>query len=439
MKKIVLSSVVASSMLMAAGYKIPETSTNSVALSGANIAHSKGADAAYDNPANMVFMEDKNHMEANLMYINTSATNFKGTVSGTGPHDLNAEEQHFLIPSLHYVSPALGDSEARVGVSVVVPGGLTREWLSGPAKTVSEEFTLQTVEINPTAAFKLSDKVGVAVGFRMVNTSGVVKSNGVAPVALPTPPFPSNTFSASQIKRDMTGNALDFGYNLAIAYKPTSELEFGLTYRSEVNLDVEGDAKLSSTDVYNPFPPNNVVVPAGSYNGGASVSVPLPASLNAAVAYTFPTKTTVEVMYEKTYWSAYENLDFNYDSPLTNPVLAGAFDRSIAKNWNDTEAYRIGITQDLDALTLMGGCVFDDTAVPEQTFNFESPDSKSFSFSFGGRYKIDDSFDVGLAGLYSMKDDRRISNVDKDGNPYINGEFSNSNVLIISAGVGYRF
>lgn len=439
MKKIVLSSVVACSLVMAAGYKIPETSTNSVALSGANIAHSKGADAAYDNPANMVFMENKNHMEANLMYLNTSATNYKGTVSGTTQYDLDAKEQDFLIPSLHYVSPSLGESGARVGLSVVVPGGLTREWTNGPAKTVAEEFTLQTVELNPTAAFKLSEKVGVAVGFRVVHTSGVVKSDGVAGVPLPTPPFPSNSFSSSQIMRDMTGDALDFGYNLALAYKPTNNLSIGLTYRSQVDLDVEGDAKLSSSNVVNPYQPTTTLIAAGSYNGGASVSVPLPASLNAAIAYTFPTKTTIEFVYEKTYWSGYKNLDFNYDVAITNPVLSNAFDASIAKNWRDTEAYRIGVTQDLDTLTLMAGFVLDGTAVPDETFNFESPGSKSMAFSFGGRYKIDESFDVGLAGLYSMKEDREVSNLDRNGNPYINGEFTNSNVIIISAGVGYRF
>lgn len=419
MKKIVLSSVVASSMLMAAGYKIPETSTNSVALSGANIAHSKGADAAYDNPANMVFMEDKNHMEANLMYLNTSATKFKGSV-GPSALDTNAEEQDFLIPSLHYVSPSLGESGARVGVSVVVPGGLTREWKEGAAKTVSEEFTLQIVEVNPTVAFKLSDKVGMAVGLRAVHTSGVVKSDGIV-AAAPGPVY----YGAS---RDMEGDALDFGYNLALAYKPTSNLELGLTYRSEVNLDVEGDAKLNSTANGTPI---------GSYDGGATVSIPLPASLNAAVAYTFPTKTTIELMYEKTFWSGYENLDFNYDSALPNAVLSGAFDRSIPKNWEDTVAYRIGVTQELDALTLMAGCVFDDTAVPQETLNFESPGSKSVSYSFGGRYKLDENLDVALAALYSMKEDRTINAaVNVNG---INGEFSNSNVLIISAGVGYKF
>ena len=59
MKKILLMSLVASSILMAGGYKIPEASTNAVALGAANIAHNHSADAAYYNPASMVFMSDE--------------------------------------------------------------------------------------------------------------------------------------------------------------------------------------------------------------------------------------------------------------------------------------------------------------------------------------------------------------------------------------------
>jgi long-chain fatty acid transport protein len=229
----------------------------------------------------------------------------------------------------------------------------------------------------------------------------------------------------------MKGDALDFGYNLALAYKPTSNLELGLTYRSQVNLNVEGDATLSSTAV------PAASIPAGSYNGGASVSVPLPASLNAAIAYTFPTKTTVEFVYEKTYWSGYQNLDFDYSTAPTNPILTSAFDDSKDKNWEDTNAYRIGVTQELEKATIMAGFVYDDTAVPEKTLNFESPGSASISLSLGGRYKIDDNLDVGLSALYSMKEDRTVNTpVNQNG---IDGEFTNSNVLIVSAGLGYKF
>ncbi len=87
MKKIALLSLCASAVLLAGGYKIPETSTNSVALGGANIAHVKSADAAYDNPANMIFMSDENHIEADIMYIGLSDTKYNGTVKGTGPYD----------------------------------------------------------------------------------------------------------------------------------------------------------------------------------------------------------------------------------------------------------------------------------------------------------------------------------------------------------------
>ena len=417
MKKIALMSLVASSVLMAGGYKIPETSLNGVALSAANIAHNKSADAAYYNPANMVFMANENHMEADLNYIGLDAPNYKGTVSlnGTplGTHDIDAQSEDFLIPSLNYVS---GDvSGARFGLSVVVPGGLSKRWENSVASFSAEEFTLETVEINPTIALPIGDKIGVAIGFRIIHTSGVVKS------------------TSPQASRDMTGDSIDFGFNAALAYKPTSELELGLTYRSQVDLTVEGDAKLSYIDAADDF-----FIYTGIHNGtytsdsGASVSVPLPAALSLAAAYTLPSKTTFEFVYERNFWSAYKTLDFNYGTGA-NFVTNYVFGTPIAKNWNDTNAFRLGITQELDKMTLMAGMVYDETPVPDETLGFELPDSDSLSVSLGGRYQINEKMDVGLAVLYSMRDERTVSNND------LTGEFTGGNVLIVSAGMGYKF
>ena len=274
MKKIALMSLLTSSILLAGGYKIPETSTNAVALGAANVAHNQNnADAAYYNPAKMVFMSDENHIEANLMYIGLDKVKYTGTVKGTGPYNLESQREDFVIPSLHYVSPKLGQNSARVGVSIVAPGGLSKQWKTEPAKTSAQEFTLEIVEVNPTVAFQINDKLGFAVGFRAVHTSGVVKSDGTTNII--------SLGGLGTVSRDMTGDSLDFGYNLAIAYQPVSNLEIGLTYRSKVNLTVEGNAKLTTS-----------FAGGQSYNGEADVSVPLPASLNAAVAYTFTTKTT---------------------------------------------------------------------------------------------------------------------------------------------------
>lgn len=414
MKKIALLSLVASSVLMAGGWKIPETSTNAVALGAANIAHNhENADAAYYNPAKMVFMQDKNNLEVDLTYIGLDQINYKGNVGTATNQNLHSEKENFLVPTLHYVSPKLGDNDARIGVSIVAPGGLSKKWKTEPAKTSAEEFTLEIVEVNPTAAFKINDKLGFAVGFRIVNTSGVVKSNGHV----------TSTITAS---RDMTGDSTDFGYNLALAYKPISNLEIGLTYRSKVNLSVEGNAKLATN-----------AGPA-TYDGASGVTIPLPASFNAAIAYTFSSKTTVELVYEKTFWSAYKSLDFTYPTTLSNPILNGAFDNPRPKNWKDTNTFRLGLTQELNDLTLMAGYVYDETPIPSKTIGFELPGTDTQAVSLGGRYKINESVDVGLSAIYSMHDNRTITAADNNDNHLI-GEFSNGDVLIVSAGLGYKF
>ena len=412
MKKIALLSFVASSILMAGGYKIPESSTNAVALGAANIAHNhNSADAAYYNPAKMVFMSDEHHIDANLMYIGLDGTKYDGTVSSTGPYNLKAQKENFIVPNLHYVSPKLGN--ARVGMSIVSPAGLSKRWGDAPAKTSAEEFTLKTIEFNPSVAFNITDNLAFAVGLRVLYSDGIVKSNGITNIP--------SLGGLGTVSRDMTGDSIDIGYNLALAYQPIENLELGLTYRSKITMTVEGDATLSTS-----FAGGSV------YSGAASLDVPLPASLNLAAAYTFPSKTTIEVVYEKTFWSAYKSLDFNYDG-TEGPVLGAIFSKPLTKNWTDTNTFRFGLTQELDTLTLMAGLVIDKSPVPDATIGFELPDSDSTAVSLGARYKINDKVDIALAGLYSMRKDRTVTNSS------LNGTFSNSNVLIISAGLGYKF
>ena len=396
--KLTTLSLVATTAMYASGYKIPEVSTNAAALSAANIAHTTGADAAYYNPANMIFMEDENNVEMDLIYIGLDATNFKGSGSQTGD-DINAQSESFVIPSLNYVSPKLGN--ARVGVSVVVPGGLTKRWSDSPAVDKAKEFTLKVVEINPTVAVPITDKLAFAFGLRLLYSEGIVKSSSLL------------------ASRDMNGDSFDVGYNMALAYKPTSNIDLGVTFRSKVDLTEEGNAKLYIAD-------------AKVYDGGSSVAVPLPATLSLAGAYTFSTDTIVEVVYESVFWSAYKELDFNYVSKIPN-ILVPSFDNPIDKSWENSYALRLGVTQELDKLTLMGGAVYDTSPVPDAKLSYELPDSDSVSVSFGARYDISDKINLGMSALYSMRSDRDVKNDD------IEGTFSNSNVLIITAGIGYKF
>jgi len=401
--KIIIISAVASATLMAGGYAIPESSINATALSAAYIANAHGADAAYYNPAAMVYNVDSQLLEVDTTYIGLSAIDFSGT-SG----NYSSKKENFLVPSFHYTSKKLGDNGARVGFSIVVPAGLSKRWSDAPAVYSAEEFTLQTIEFNPSVAIPLSDTVSMGVGFRVISSSGVVKA--------------SRTGVYSQ---DMTGDSVDYGYNLALMYKPTSAFTLAATYRSNVDLSVEGDADLVYTGVLAPTVP----LPAFSGNYGAAVTIPVPATLNLAVAYTFDTGTTVEAVYQKTYWSAYKALNFDF----SNPYAEGFFGGVKPKNWENTKTYRLGLTQKYDKWVAMAGIAYDETPVPESTLGYELPDSNAWIVSLGGRYQMNKSWNIGLAGLVDMKESREVHNTS------INGEFSNARAYLVTAGIEYHF
>ena len=161
MKKIVLISLAATTALMAAGYKIPESSLNAVALSAANVANAHGADAAYYNPANMIWGTDGAALEVGATYIGLSKVKYEGTAALTGPADnsIRSRSESFFVPNLHYVSERRG--KARVGLSVVVPAVLSKLWDEQPVKFYAQQYTLETVEVNPSVAIAVDEEVAV--------------------------------------------------------------------------------------------------------------------------------------------------------------------------------------------------------------------------------------------------------------------------------------
>lgn len=392
--------------LLASGYRIPEQSLNSVALSAAYVAGANGADASYYNPANMSFMENGAFTEVAMTYINLPKVDFSGTAPVA--YSADSKEEQFLMPNLHYVSPMVGNWH--YGLSITAPAGLSKRWDESYPKRTADEFTLKVIEVNPTASYLVNDQFSVGFGLRGVYTDGVVRSD-----------FPAATTS-----RDLSGDSIDFGYNLALSYKPIKDLTLAATYRSKVDLTVEGEATLTGSG-------------GTSYLGrGASVTIPLPASLAIATAYTMD-KTTVEFVFERTYWSSYKNLDFNYDYALTGSLAT--FDTPIAKNWKDVNAYRIGVShQYSDALKLMAGFAIDKTPTPDNTLGFELPDSDAKLYSVGFEYKLSQNLKMGLAYLYDVKEDRTVSNYNAETNQTgSTGTFSNSVAHLVTASFKYKF
>ncbi len=405
MKKWIGLSIATSTIVMAAGYKIPEQSVNSTALSAAYIANTSGADTAYYNPAAMSFMEDKYYLEGGMTLAHLPSVEF--TSDASTAMNGKSKVENIPIPYGHFVAKPYGNW--RWGVSLTAPGGLSKRWDTTYQRASAEEFTLRIVELSPSFSYKLNDNFSLGGGARLVYSDGVVKS----------------TYTVS---RDMEGDTFAAGYNLAMLYKLPSDINLAATYRSKVNLNEKGNAKLYS---------GTTLV----YNGGANVEIPLPATLTIGASKTWNDKLTVEVDWERAYWSAYKELDFEYDSAIPAPLVP-YFDNPVAKNWKDSDTYRLGITYKMDdALTLMCGYAKGDSATPNNTIGFELPDSDATYYSAGFKYKQNENLSWGAALLYADKDTLHIPAGSGNANSVINagGTFDKGGAMLVTVGASYEF
>ncbi len=399
--------------LSASGWRIPEQSLSGTALSAAYVAGANGADASYYNPANMVWNEDISEIEMATTIINLTKINYTDDL-GISAYNGQTESELFFMPTFHYVSPAAGNW--RFGLSMVAPGGLSKRWENTYQKSSAEEFSLQVLELNPTVAYKINDKFSIGFGLRGVYTSGVIKAEGTFPLA---------PFAGKKYDNEMKADSIDFGYNLAMSYKPIENLILSSTYRSNVDLTVSGDAttKIDGVD----------------FSGDVETHVPLPAVVTLAAQYTI-SKTKVEFVFERTYWSAYDSLQFKFANQ--NVFIQKVLGAEKAKNWKDVDAYRVGVTHQYNEnLTLMAGFAIDKNPAPDEHVSFELPDSDAKLYSVGVEYKLNDSMKIGLAYLYDQKERRSVNTRINPANPAtgIDGKFEDASAHLLTASFKYKF
>lgn len=403
MKKLFFLSL-ACSFIFGGGYKIPEQSGDSVAMSAANIAKSFGADVSYYNPANMAFLDDSRHLVeigGTVIYLKKSKYIPDDPVLPTE----SSKDFGIVVPNLHFVSPAYFPN-LRFGLSFIVPAGMTMRWEEGfLSRSSAKEFQLKVFELNPTMSYQISDEVAFGFGLRGVYTKGVVKNY-------------IDFGSGFVASREITGDSLDFGYNLALAIKPNDNLNFAVTYRSNVDLTVKGKADIVSN--------------GGAYHGDVNTQIPLPATLNLAAAYTL-NKTTFLATYERIFWSKFKDIDFEYKD---NVPMANYFDAPVPKNWRNTSAYRFAISHELnDKIRLMAGFAYDESVSKDEFVGFELPESKAYLYSGGINYKFSQSLQTSFSYLYQDRQTRPTQNQHQQ----TNGKFKNGDVQLFNLSLKYAF
>jgi len=206
------------------------------------------------------------------------------------------------------------------------------------------------------------------------------------------------------------------GYYLSFTFRPVENFNLSAVYRSKVDLNIKGDAK------------GNILLHRVDTSG--DVSVPLPAELRLSASYRLET-TTFEFTLERTFWSSYDYLDFNYGDPIAEKQ----FGKPIKKDWEDVNTYRFGVQHQFsDNFKGLLGIAYSESPIPSKSLSFELPEPKNaWILSLGGIYNLTKNWEVGFSYLYLARGSRKVDNT------RIKGKFSNVSAHLFTLSVGAKF
>ena len=404
-----------------AGFSIFEQGAKASGMAGAFVATADDPSAMFYNPAGLAGQPLS--VLAGATFINFS-NEFNGdpnseyTSGSSGKFDRHT----FVPPNMYGVIP-VGD-RLTLGVAVFSAWGLRTDW-ADPwiGRFESRDADLKTVSFQPTVAFKVSDAFSVGGGIEYRRARVFLNQN----IPLPFPnPFTGRLTDIGNV-RLASDYGSDIGWNLGVLFRPTERLRFGASYRSDMTMDLEGEADFTQISTGN-AQLDAVVAQTFPHDDTISTEFPFPAVAAIGVAFSPNDRWDVEFDVTHMTWSNFEALDVEFtDQP------ARSFTRE--QNWDDSSAYRLGAninaTSDWDVRL---GVVYDQNPQPTEAVSPLLPDADRWGGTFGagwhhGPFVVDGS----VMALHFLK--RSTEGQHPEG---FDGTYQTDAVLW-SFNLGYRF
>ena len=357
------------------------------------------------------------------------------------------------VPNTYVVLPM---GRLAVGLGIGAPFGLKTEyeadWL-GRYQAIKSD--VKTVNVNPSVAFKVNDMISIGAGLNYqkidaeltnaVNMTAVMAA-AAATGAIPAAAVPS-VLGASLAMPDaiakVKGDDAAFGYNVGIMLNLAPTTRIGLSYRSAIEYDVQGDVSfdLPAVSVTNTATGvisqvlGALVQPGQRLSSGpVKAKIKMPDSFSLSAAHNVSPALQVLADVSWTGWSNIPKLEFT----RTNGTVLN----SVEYDWKDTWRYSVGANFKLnDRLLLRGGVAFDQSPMDTAHRTPRLPDGDRTWVSVGARYMIMPSTALDFGYTYIFIKDPKIENRNDGstaGYGSVDGTYK-SNVNIISASLSHTF
>lgn len=387
---LLLTALCAGTTAHASGFGIFTQGASALGQADAVVAHSDEPSAIFFNPALL------NNLPGTQIEVGTTllfpSRDFKSAATGATA----STEDSFYYPSSLYVSHTFND-RISAGLGVFNPFGLGTEWnRNWEGNYLATKSKITTFNFNPVVSYRINPDLSFAAGLDVIYLDASLEQIN----------FPTN--ADQRFKGDGTG----FGYNLGLAYNAGHGISAGVSYRSEVDIDIDGNFSIDIPGV----PP-----------AAAKTKITLPRQLLAGLAYQATDRLTLESGFRWEDWRSYKQL---------NLEVAGQPTTTLPKNWHDTFAVNVGGKYRLnDTFTLLGGYLYGWNAIPDDTFEPAVPDSNTHLFCAGTDMDFN-RLKVAVSYAYQLQEERSKNNL--VGGGLANGTYDND-IHLLGISFVYKF
>lgn len=380
-----------STQAWSAGFQLNEFSSSGLgrAYSGEG-AIADDAGNASRNPA-LIMMFDRPSFSAGAVYIDPDVN-----ISGKSPYTGRSTDADNIaptawVPNAHFVMPI--NEQFGWGASVTSNYGLATEFNDN--YIVGEyggKTDLKTVNLNLSGAYRLNDSWSFGVGFNAVYADAKIERySGEQTAALP---------KVSQKIASLKGDEWGYGWNAGILYELDKNNRYGLTYRSEVKIDFDGDYKSGIRTQANALPGAGTAFPWGTTNA----TVPGSLTLNLPEMWELSGYNRVAPQWAIHYSMAYTSWSQFQELKATGTNGQTLFYKE--EGFKDSYRIALGTTYYMDkSWTFRTGIAYDDSPVPASKRSISIPDQDRLWLSAGTTYAFNDdaSIDVGVSYMHGQK------------------------------------
>ncbi len=323
------------------------------------------------------------------------------------------------------------DDRLAVGLGVYAPYGFGTRWPAGfGGAFVSFDSSLEALFIQPTVAYRLTDRISLGVGLT-VATSEVelnrhldlsrqaVPGVGVSWAQLGIPP--RTAFAEASLESD---RATGVGGHLGIHALWSDRLQFGARFLTPVTLDYEGTARFTQLETGITLPSQNPLgvpggtpldaVVSGAFSDGPLVEqaittqITLPAQFAVGLGFEARPDLVLTLDYQWVNWSTFDSVEIAFESPSLNQTLT--------QDYRDASVIRAGAEYELtDEWRVRGGYVYNQAASPPENVTPLVPEGERNHLTGGLGWEVSSGIHLEGAYHYLMQNDRRGRTLESPG------------------------